>query len=136
MNNTIKENPVLTKAISMVIADKVEEPVLLDLRSYNSILDEFLIICTCKSEAQMRTILSRLKKWLSSNGEKKIQVDYSPGVKWGILSCSEFVLHIFEKSTRDYYSLERLWGEENLTSIDPEDYKQDLEETTDEHEFL
>ena len=136
MKAIIKSNPLLPLTLTSIIADKVEDPILMDLRSFKTILDDVLIICTCKSEAQMRTVLNHLKKSLSKAGEKQIYMDYSPGDKWGILSCSAYVIHLFEKKTREYYSLEKLWGEDYVFEINPDDYIKEIKKTEDEHEFI
>ncbi|MBF0429859.1 MAG: ribosome silencing factor [Fibrobacteria bacterium] len=145
MNNAIKntdsaallaDNPLLQKSIQALFSYKVVDPVLIDLREVSTITDEFLVVCTCQSEVQMKSVLNNIKKLLSVAGVKQIRLDYSPGVKWAILVCEVMILHIFEKNTRVFYSLERIWGDVPIISLTPELHALETEEAEDDREYI
>ena len=94
---------------------------LLDLRGLSSLTDYYLI-CTCQNEAQMRAALGAAQRALSREGVKALRSEYMPGVRWAVLDYGEFIIHIFEKQTRNYYSLERLWGDAKSMYLKAEDY--------------
>ena len=59
---------------------------------------------------------------LSRDGSKALRSEYTPGVRWAVLDFGDLIVHFFEKKTREYYSLERLWGDARIESLNPRDY--------------
>jgi ribosome-associated protein len=57
-------------------------------------------------------------------------------VRWAVLDYGDLIIHLFEKDTRNYYSLERLWADAKATKLKPEDYVIEEEETEAEDEDL
>ena len=123
------------KAAGLLFAKKAEKAVLLDLRGLSSLTD-FYLICTCSNEAQMRGILNNVYRALSREGVKALRSEYHSGVRWAVLDYGDLIIHLFEKETRNYYSLERLWADAKATELKPEDYATEEEETEAEDEDL
>jgi ribosome-associated protein len=124
------------KAASLLFAKKAEDLVLLDLRGLSSLTD-FYLICTCQNEAQMRGVLHGVAKALSKEGIKALRSEYHGGVRWAVLDYGDLIIHLFEKDTRSYYSLERLWADAKATRLKAEDYiTHDEEASEDEDEDL
>ncbi len=123
------------KAAAILFSKKVDDAVLLDLRGLSSLTD-FYLICTCANEAQMKGVLHYTSKLLSKEGIKPLRSEYHGGVKWAILDYGDIIIHLFEKETRAYYSLERLWADAKSTKLKPEDYIIEQEVTEDEDEDL
>ncbi|MCH8272863.1 MAG: RsfS/YbeB/iojap family protein, partial [Candidatus Marinimicrobia bacterium] len=42
-------------------------------------------------------------------------------LKWVLVDYVDVVIHIFEKETRDYYDIERLWADAEITTISDEE---------------
>jgi ribosome-associated protein len=111
------------KAAAVVFSKKAEEVVLLDLRGLSTLTDYYLI-CTCQNEAQMRALKNAVVRSLSREGLKALRAEYMPGVRWAVIDYGDLIIHLFEKQTRGYYSLERLWGDAKSAQLQPEDYVQ------------
>jgi ribosome-associated protein len=123
------------EAAAILFSKKAEDAVLLDLRGLSSLTD-FYLICTCANEAQMRAVLHYTYKVLSRDGIKALRSEYHGGVKWAVLDYGDLIIHLFEKDTRNYYSLERLWADAKATKLKAEDYVIHQEDTEDEDEDL
>ncbi len=108
-------------AAGILFSKKAEEMVLLDLRGLSSLTDYYLI-CTCQNEAQMRAVLHNTYRMLSREGIKALRSEYHGGVRWAVLDYGDLIIHLFEKDTRNYYSLERLWADAKATKLKAEDY--------------
>jgi len=109
------------KAAAILFAKKAEDVVLMDLRDLSTVADYYLI-ATCTNEPQMRTILGTLQRALSREGIKSLRSEYVPGVRWAVVDYGDLIVHVFEKQTRGFYSLERLWADAPSTSLKAGDY--------------
>ncbi len=136
MNKIIQSNPVLSLAATALFAHKIENPVLIDLRRFSALTYEYLIICTCQSAVQMRAILHNTRRTLNRGKVTGIRIECSAGVKWGILDCGDLIIHVFERNTRNYYSLERLWADAKIIELNAEDFISETVEEIEEDEFL
>src|SRR4051812_22015839 len=123
------------KAAGVLFSKKAIDAVLLDLRGLSSLTDYYLI-CTCQNESQMRAILNNTAKALSKEGHKALRSEYHSGVRWAVLDYGDLIIHLFEKDTRNYYSLERLWADAKATKLKADDYVTDQEAAEDEDEDL
>lgn len=124
-------------AATALFSMKAEEVVLLDLQGLSTIAD-FYLICTCQNEAQMRGVLNHIQRALSRQGVKALRSEYMPGVRWAVLDYGDVIVHLFEKKSRVYYSLERLWGDAKSTLLKAADYAapESLEVDKDEDDEL
>jgi ribosome-associated protein len=72
----------------------------------------------------MRALKNAVVRSLSREGLKALRAEYMPGVRWAVIDYGDLIIHLFEKQTRGYYSLERLWGDAKSAQLQPEDYVQ------------
>jgi len=83
--------------------------IILDLRGVNSYLDYFLIT-TGNSRVHCRALARELEKFIDSrNLPQRNKPDYESG--WILLDFNELIVHIFTQEMREYYQLEKLWGD-------------------------
>lgn len=88
---------------------KGDDIVIMDLRGVNSYLDYFLI-ATGNSRVHCRAMARELEKFMRENGWRTRNTpDHESG--WIILDFSELIVHIFTQEMREYYQLEKLWGD-------------------------
>lgn len=89
--------------------------VIMDLREVNSYLDYFLIV-TGNSRIHCRSMARDLERLAHSRGlGGRVKPDYESG--WIILDFSELIVHIFTREMREYYQLEKLWGDATLLTF-------------------
>jgi ribosome-associated protein len=108
-------------AAAVLFSKKAEDVVLMDLRNLSTVADYYLI-ATCQNEPQMRAMLGTVQRTLSRGGVKSLRAEYMPGVRWAVIDYGDLILHLFERQTRGYYSLERLWADAPSTGLKAEDY--------------
>jgi len=102
------------ECVKILEEKKSENVLLLDLRKVNSYLDYF-VISTGNSLIHCRSLAKEVKKLFAKNGLKERNKS-SLDSGWIILDYSEIIVHIFIQEMRDYYSLERLWGDAEFLS--------------------
>lgn len=98
------------KAIEIVEDKKAKDVVLLNLKKIFPIIDYF-VICTGDSSLHMKSIAQALEKELEEKGIKQLNRRHFTNDLWILLDFGSLVVHIFSKSGRDFYQLERLWAD-------------------------
>ncbi len=133
--NPLEGMELVNRSAQCIFRKKVEDVSLVDLKGLSNLTDYYLI-CTCQSEAQMRAALNDTFKVLSKEGCKALRSEYAPGVRWAILDYGDLIIHFFEKKTREYYALERLWGDARINRLNPDDYRVPEEENNEDDDEL
>ena len=99
----------IQRAIAAADDKKADDVVLLDLRKAAGFADYFLI-CSGGNPRQIRAIADAIMEALASDGARPAHVEGYQRSEWVLLDYFDFVVHIFSRETRLFYSLERLWG--------------------------
>jgi len=118
-------NPPLEAAVAAADAKKAEEISVLDLRGLSDVADYF-IICHGRSTRQVQSIADSIEQALVARKRRPSHIEgYSRG-EWVLMDYLDLVVHIFTAERREYYRLERLWGDAPLISFDGEPQKRSL----------
>lgn len=84
--------------------------VVLDLTGLCAYADYFLVV-SAESSRQLRAIADRVEEALD---KVKVSMRHREGAgeaHWILLDYHDVVIHIFDDATREFYDLERLWGD-------------------------
>jgi len=102
----------ITMAVAEYASDaKAEEIVELDLRGLTSVADYF-VICTGRSDRQVKAIHDAIHEGCkSAHGLLPRRVEGLAQSQWVLMDYLDVIVHIFVPAVREFYALERLWGE-------------------------
>ncbi len=89
---------------------KAEDIVVLDLREISTFTD-FFVIVTGNSSRQNTAIYESIQQELKKGKLLPIGVEGRESAEWILIDYGSFVVHVFSRQTRGYYSLEKLWGD-------------------------
>ena len=95
---------------------KAEDLVVLDIQPLSSIADNFLI-CSGFSNRQVKAIADAIAEQLVQHGEKPLAIEGYQEGSWILMDCADLVIHIFDEESRQFYDLERLWGQAQRVTI-------------------
>ena len=95
---------------------KAQDIVILDMRKISNITD-FFIICSGRSTRQVKAIADYLLQKLKELGHKVWHIEGYQYAFWVLLDCGDIIVHLFHTSTREFYDLERLWGDAPQISL-------------------
>ncbi|MBE7411239.1 MAG: ribosome silencing factor [Leptospiraceae bacterium] len=104
---------ILLQIQTILASKKCEEISILNLENVNSYLSYF-VICTVMTSIQAQATARELEKSLKhlklgkgnqSNGQGSLDSG------WILLDFGEILVHIMTKEKRNFYDLERLWGD-------------------------
>lgn len=105
------------KAVSYGQEIKATRPVLMDVRKLTAMTDYFVIM-SAANKRQVEAIADNIKLSFKDNldilPEAEERDDKS---HWILLDYGDFVVHVFLEDTREYYDLERLWGDAEITEV-------------------
>ena len=106
-------------AVSVALEKKAEDIVLLDISSV-SIMADFFMICTVSTDTHARAVRDAVTQALQSVGLNLRRREGSDASGWVLLDWGDVVVHIFGPAEREFYSLEKLWGDARVCRYDEE----------------
>ena len=91
--------------------------VLLDLSDQTAMFDYF-VIATGSSRRQLHAMSEEIDHKLEDDlHDKRMNIDGYDESRWIVLDYSTVLIHLFDEETRDFYSLEALWGDAKPVDI-------------------
>ncbi len=100
----------LRGAVAAAQEKKASDILVLDLRGLASFTDYFLI-CSGASRRQLESIADEVEGSLRDLRRRPSHIEGYPRGEWILMDYVDFVVHLFTPSSREYYDLERLWGD-------------------------
>ena len=89
---------------------KAKNIISLEMKDLTLICDYFLIL-TVDNTRQAQAIADFMEEELEAIDEKPRHIEGYAAGRWVLLDCSTVIVHIFLEEEREYYNLERLWGD-------------------------
>ena len=105
-----------SKDIALIAAEaasdkKGEDILALDV-SQLLVVTEYFVIITGRTNIQVRAIADEVEEQLRAKAaEKPIGREGFGEDKWILLDYGDVVVHVFQPTERDFYRLEKLWGD-------------------------
>lgn len=82
----------------------------LNMKGVSSIADYF-VICHGNSETQVEAIAREIKNAANEAGLDLKRLEGLKESRWVLIDLADIVVHVFHKEDREYYQLEKLWGD-------------------------
>ena len=102
---------------------KATDLIILDLKNLTSMTD-FFIVGTVSTDVHSRAVEGAIVDWARNELQMRPwHIEGAEGSRnWVLLDYIDVVVHLFRPEARDYYSLERLWGDAPTEEIkDPDE---------------
>ncbi len=117
MGDKLKISEAMAEVAARGAQEKKAKSVLkIDLRKLEVAVTDFFVICHGDSNTQVKAIADSVEKELAEAlNEKPFSREGGENGQWLILDYLNLVVHIFQKETREFYSIETLWGDGILT---------------------
>jgi ribosome-associated protein len=84
------------------------------------VVTDYFVICTGRNDRQVRTIAEEVELKLKQAGLPAIGVEGADEGKWVLIDFADVVVHVFQREERDFYRLEKLWGDAPRLSLPEE----------------
>ncbi len=100
----------LARAAELALDRKARDALVLDLRRLSNATDYFLIV-NGTSDLHVRAIAEHIIEELEEAGVRPDHVEGLRAGRWVLIDYIDFVVHVFHPAARQFYQLERLWGD-------------------------
>ena len=101
----------LAKKIATAASDKkARDIILLDMTGISSVTDSY-VICSAGASRQVQAIADNIEEVLQKDGIEPLHIEGYREGSWVLLDYGSCVAHIFVERDRDFYNLEKLWGD-------------------------
>lgn len=109
------------KIIVKALDDKRAENIdVLDISQLTS-LGDYFVICTCNSNVQVRAAANEAEEKMKEAGFEPLHIEGYRGGSWILLDFNDIIVHVMDRETREFYSLERLWDDAQRIEVKIED---------------
>ena len=119
--NTLKEKntkDLINQLVSSIQERKGKKIVIADLTAIEDTITNYFIICEGTSSNQVGSIVENLKYDIKEQlGESPLAIDGLGSAEWVVIDYVNVVVHVFQPEARNYYDLENLWADAQLTTI-------------------
>ena len=98
---------------------KASDIVVMDLRKIKNAVADFFVICSGNSDKQLDAISDSIDAEVFKKfQENPWHTEGKNNKEWMLLDYINVVAHVFLKDRREFYALERLWGDADITEIE------------------
>jgi ribosome-associated protein len=102
-----------------MLEKKAADILVMDLRKVKNAVADFFIICSGGSDKQLDAIADSVDaEVFKAVKENPWHVEGKNNKEWMLLDYFDVVAHIFKKDKRDFFALEKLWGDAEITEIE------------------
>lgn len=110
------DHRMLKDVVGAVEDKKGRDISLLNLKGISMVTDYFLI-ATGNSTTQVKAITNHIEEKLPEIGIPLLRVEGLPDAKWVLVDCGDLVIHVMTPDQREFYNLERLWGDAEVMTF-------------------
>ena len=101
------------------LENKATDVLIMDLQPLTSMTDYF-VVCTGESNTQVKAITEHIVDALKREKSRPYHVEGLSNEEWVLIDYVDVVAHIFQPHRREFYGLERLWGDAERTEVKDE----------------
>ncbi|MBQ8606262.1 MAG: ribosome silencing factor [Clostridia bacterium] len=101
---------ILKTAVEHLYKKKGEEIRILKVDDI-TVMADYFVICTGNSNTQIKALAGEVEYQLGEMGIEPLHTEGYGSSDWVLLDYGSVIVHVFYKTTRDHYNLERLWAD-------------------------
>ena len=106
-----------TVAASAAVSKLADDVVVIDVSGQLVITDCF-VIASASNERQVNAIVDEVEEKMRQAGSKPARREGAREGRWTLLDYIDIVVHIQHQDERNFYALDRLWGDCPVVAVD------------------
>ncbi len=92
--------------------------VVLNLKELKNAVADYFIICSASSDTQLDALARSVEEEVEkTTGQNPWQTEGRTNREWVLLDYVDVVVHVFLRDRRQFYALEELWGDADITHV-------------------
>ncbi|MFW5992111.1 MAG: ribosome silencing factor [Halanaerobiaceae bacterium] len=112
------------KEITVMAADAADDKKAFDIEILEvtelTVIADYFLICSGKSEVQVQAIAREIEEKLSEINIEPQKIAGAREGRWILMDYGDLIVHIFHRQEREYYQLERLWADAEKILLESE----------------
>ncbi len=105
----------MSRLIAKAASDKKARDIVIMKMTTLTTETDYFVICSANTATQVRAIADNIEEELAKEGKAFLHKEGYREGEWILLDYGECVAHVFMTESREFYALERLWGDAELT---------------------
>ncbi|MDO7885868.1 ribosome silencing factor [Hymenobacter cheonanensis] len=98
---------------------KGQDIVVMNLKELKNAVADYFIICSASSDTQLDALARSVEEEVEKvTGQAPWQSEGRTNREWVLLDYVDVVVHVFLRDRRQFYALEELWGDADITYIE------------------
>ena len=110
---TVSSSKLAVNIAKFALDKKAENVVSLNVKKLTNITDEF-VICSSDTNIQVKAIADSIRK---NTDHKPVRIEGYEHLNWVLLDYIDVIVHVFKTSERNYYNIEKLWGDASIRAV-------------------
>jgi len=109
----------LSSILKGIFAKKGLNVLNIDLRKLENRITDYFVICHAASGTQVSAICDSVEDTVREEaGEKPMHIEGLDNCYWVLLDYGNVIVHIFLEEYRNFYSLESLWADAEIETME------------------
>ena len=101
---------IVRAAAAALDSKKAQEIRAIDIHA-QSVLTDYFVIAGASSTTQLRALADEVEFQLAQRGVQPTRVEGIGNDSWVLIDYGTVIVHVFPNKAREFYDLERLWGD-------------------------
>ncbi len=97
-------------AARQLFAKKAEDVRVLHV-AHLTIVADYFILASGRSDVHVKSLCDEVRKLMHERGRVQLRIEGYREGRWIVIDYGDVLIHIFHKSEREFYGLERLWAD-------------------------
>ena len=125
MNEVTSLEGATAAEVAKVIADVLDAKKGRDVKIIHveekTVIAEYFVLCTGNSSTQVKGLVGEVEYQLERRGVTPYNVEGRDNNSWILMDYSNIIVHVFSREARDFYNLDKLYGDSSTVSVSTED---------------
>ena len=117
-NKNLSANELIEQIVEAIQEKKGRNIVVADLKGLGSSVCDYFVICEGRSSTHINALGDEISDRLSKVGCDPLHTEGYDTGNWLALDYASVIVHIFDRTTREFYNLEHLWRDGTEINID------------------
>lgn len=106
------EDPrILAEEITKILDSKKANNIKVLKIDDKTVIADYFVICNGNSNTQVKALAGEVEEKLQETGISPCHIEGYNEAVWTVLDYGSVIVHIFNRESRDFYKLEKLWSD-------------------------